>query len=407
MSPATSERRRGMISSLLAGLLGGLVVLVIGSVLIATDVIDTGDTTREIVRQPPITRPAGDSAGRTPAQIYKKEGKGVVFVEANGVTSGDSTFGLPDQGGSATGSGFLVDGDGTIVTNAHVVEGSGDVNVRFGENSPSIDATVKGRDPSTDLAVLKIDPDRVEGGRPLPLGDSKSVAVGDPVVAIGNPFGFTRTVTTGIVSALARQITAPNGFPIRNVIQTDAAINPGNSGGPLLDADGKVIGINSQIATGGTGNGSVGIGFAVPIDTAKELLPKLKEGGKIERAYLGIEMSTVTRQLAEDLDLPVDQGALIQTVVSGGPADDAGLRGGGTDTGEGVAGGGDVLVKIDGEEIRTSDDVAVAIADNQPGDKIQVEYYRGDDMRRATVDLGTRPARLENTQDDEGGFPLP
>ena len=410
MSPMTSDRRRPLLANLLAGVLGGLVVLVLGSILIATGVIDTGKTTREVVRQPALTQPAaGSEGGRTVAEIYKEEGRGVVFVEANGVTSGDSTFGLPGQGGSATGSGFVVDDDGTIVTNAHVVEGSEDVNVRFGENGPSVDAVVKGRDPSTDLAVLKIDPDEAKGVDPLPLGDSKTVAVGNPVVAIGNPFGFTRTVTTGIVSALARQIEAPNGFPIRNVIQTDAAINPGNSGGPLLDADGKVIGINSQIATGGSGSGSVGIGFAVPIDTAKELLPKLREGGKIERAYLGIEMSSVTEQLARDLKLPVEQGALIQTVVSGGPADDAGLRGGGTDTDSGVAGGGDVLVEVDGKEIKTGDDVAAAIADNQPGDKIRVEYYRGDDKRTATVDLGKRPASLESqsSQDEEDGFPLP
>jgi putative serine protease PepD len=401
MSPVT-HRNRSLVANLLAGALGGLVVLAVGVVLIATDVIDTGGETREVVREPAIARPGGSRDGRTVAEIYKEEGKGVVFVEASGVSGGESAFGLPDQGGTATGSGFLVDREGTIVTNAHVVEGSTDVSVRFGENSPSVDATVKGRDPSTDLAILEIDPDEAEDARPLPLGDSKSVAVGNPVVAIGNPFGFTRTVTTGIVSALARQITAPNGFPIRNVIQTDAAINPGNSGGPLLDADGKVIGINSQIATGGAGSGSVGIGFAVPIDTVKELLPKLKRGAKIERAYLGIEMTTVTEEIASDLDLPVEQGALIQTVVSGGPADDARLRGSGSTTGS----GGDVLVNVDGEEIRTSDDVAVAIADNQPGDKIKVEYYRGDDKRMATVDLGKRPTQLQ-TEDDGGGFPLP
>jgi S1-C subfamily serine protease len=404
MSPATSHGRRTLAANLLAGVLGGIVVLVIGAALIATDVIDTGDDTREVVRQPAIARPAGSEGGRTVAEIYKEEGKGVVFVEASGVSGGESAFGLPDQGGgTATGSGFLVDDEGTIVTNAHVVEGSKDVSVRFGENSPAVDATVKGRDPSTDLAILEIDPDDAQGARPLPLGESKSVAVGNPVVAIGNPFGFTRTVTTGIVSALARQITAPNGFPIRNVIQTDAAINPGNSGGPLLDADGKVIGINSQIATGGTGNGSVGIGFAVPIDTAKELLPKLREGGKIERAYLGIEMSTVTEELAGDLDLPVERGALIQTVVSGGPADDAGLRGSGGTTGS----GGDVLVAIDGERIEGSDNVAAAIADNQPGDQVRVEYYRGDDRRTATVELGKRPDQVQSQQEDGGGFPLP
>jgi S1-C subfamily serine protease len=413
MSPVTSERRRPLVANLLAGVLGGLVVLVLGSILIATGVIDTGDTTREIVRQPALTQPAsGSKSGRTVADIYKDEGKGVVFVEARGVSSGDSTFGLPDQGGAtATGSGFLVDDNGTILTNAHVVEGSNDVNVRFGENGAFVDAQVKGRDPSTDLAVLKIDADKAKGASPLPLGDSKHVAVGNPVVAIGNPFGFTRTVTTGIVSALARQITAPNGFPIRNVIQTDAAINPGNSGGPLLDSGGNVIGINSQIATGGSGNGSVGIGFAIPINTAKQLLPKLKEGGSIERAYLGVEMVSVTDQLARDLNLPVKQGALIQTVVDGGPADKAGLRGGRTDTDAGVAAGGDLLVKVDGKAIKAPDDVAAAVDDDRPGDRVEIEYYRGNDKRTATVVLGKRPASLQTSspqdQSPDGGIPLP
>jgi S1-C subfamily serine protease len=400
----TSERRRHLLASLLSGVLGGLVVLVVGSILIATDVIDTGDTTREVMRQPALSQPAstGSREGRTVADIYRQEGKGVVFVEARGVSSGDSPFGLPDQGSTATGSGFVVDKDGTILTNAHVVEGSDGVSVRFGEDGASIDADVKGRDPSTDLAVLKIDPSKAKGVAPLPLGRSRNVEVGDPVVAIGNPFGFTRTVTTGIVSALQRQITAPNGFPIRNVIQTDAAINPGNSGGPLLDERGQVIGINSQIATGGSGGGSVGIGFAVPIDTARELLPKLKEGGQIERAYLGIEMASVSDQIAKDLNLPTKDGALIQTVVDRGPADDAGLRGGRTTTDTGIAAGGDLLVKVDGKAIKSPDDVAAAIADDQPGDRIEVEYYRGDDKRTTTVKLGKRPASLQPESPDNG-----
>ena len=215
------------------------------------------------------------------------------------------------------------------------------------------------------------------------------------MVAIGNPFGFQRTVTTGIVSALQREITAPNGFQIRNVIQTDASINPGNSGGPLLDGEGRVIGINSQIATGGTSQGSVGIGFAVPINTAKALLPELRQGDEIKRAYLGLTMADVDEDVANDLDLPVDHGALIQQAVEGGPADDAGLRGsGGGATSGNVTGGGDVLVKVDGDEVENSGDVAAAIEDNNPGDTIEVEYYRGDDLKTATVKLGERPAEL-------------
>ena len=410
-------------ANLLSGVLGGLVVLVLGAVLIATDVIDTGETTREVVRQSPISRPAADGAdrARTVADIYKQEGRGVVFVEARGASGDDSVFGIPRQEGRATGSGFVVDRDGTIVTNAHVVEGSRDVSVRFGEEGEAIKASVKGRDPSSDLAVLRIDPAKAKGITPVPLGDSTKTAVGDPVVAIGNPFGFTRTVTTGIVSAKQRQITAPNGFPIRNIIQTDASINPGNSGGPLLDADGRVIGVNSQIATGGGGGGSVGIGFAVPVNTVKELLPQLKQGGRIERAYLGIEMATVTDEVAKDLNLAAKEGALIQDVVQGGPADDGGLRGGRTGTGDGVAAGGDLIVRVDGKAIKTADDVATAIADDKPGEQIEIEYFRGDDRRTATVKLAARPNRLQQQRggsspdapqppDGNGGgdpFPLP
>ena len=373
-------------------------MLVLGAVLISTDVIDTGDTTtREVVRGAAVTQPAndrGDGKGRSVSDIYKDEGRGVVFIRARGVSSGEeSPFGLPqDPGGTATGSGFVLDEDGTILTNAHVVAGSKDVQVRFAENSDFVDVEVAGRDPSNDLAVLKVDPKDAKLV-PLPLGDSSNVTVGDPAIAIGNPFGFSRTVTTGIVSALQRQIEAPNGFPIRNVIQTDASINPGNSGGPLLDGQGRVIGINTQIATGGS-SGSVGIGFAVPINTAKDVLPQLKRGGEVQRAYLGIEMGDVTAQIAEDLNLPVKRGALIGSVVDGGPADDAGLRGGRTPTGEGIVAGGDLIVRVDGEQVKAADDVANAIADNKPGDEVKVEYYRGDDKKSTTVKLGKRPATL-------------
>jgi S1-C subfamily serine protease len=270
------------------------------------------------------------------------------------------------------------------------------VTVSFEENGDSIDAQVKGRDPSTDLAVLKVDPDKVKNAPPLPLGDSSSAEVGDPLVAIGNPFGFTRTVTTGIVSAVAREIKAPNGFSIPNVIQTDASINPGNSGGPLMDSQGRVIGINSQIATGG-GSGSVGIGFAIPINTAKRLLPQLRQGGRIERAYLGITMAPVTDRVAEDLNLAQSHGALITCVVHGGPADGAGLHGGRTGTTTGIPAGGDLLVQVDGVKIETPEDVSGAISDDKPGETIQVGYYRGDHRRTAKVKLAARPAKVDDS----------
>ena len=196
-------------------------------------------------------------------------------------------------GGIATGSGFLIDNEGHIVTNNHVVEGATKVEVRLGSSDTEHEAEVVGTDPATDVALLKIDVP-ADQQHPLALGNSAKVQVGDPVVAIGNPFGLDRTVTAGIVSALQRQIQAPNGFSISHVIQTDAAINPGNSGGPLIDAEGKVIGINSQIQTGGSGDGNVGIGFAVPINTAREVVEQLEEHGKVEHAFIGITGGSIT-----------------------------------------------------------------------------------------------------------------
>jgi S1-C subfamily serine protease len=415
MNPVTSpDKQRPMASNLIAGALGGLIVLVLGAVLIATDVIETGDSTTVVREQAPISQPASDpgaSGGRTVQDIYREEGRGVAFIRAEGV-SGSSVFGQEE--GLATGSGFVVDDDGTILTNAHVVDGAEQVSVSFEEGGESIDADVKGVDPDTDLAVLKIDPGEVEELTVLPLGDSSKLQVGDPVVAIGNPFGLQRTVTTGIVSALQRQIDAPSGFSISNVIQTDASINPGNSGGPLLDAQGRVIGINSQIATGG-GQGSVGIGFAVPVNTAKDLLPSLREGKEIERAYLGVRMADVTEDVAAELDLPVDHGALIERVEDGGPAEEAGLRAAETDFSGQVTDPGDVIVAVDGEPVRSADDVVSAVAGKQPGDTIELEVYRGDDKRTERVELGERPEALganvepapEDEQQEDPLFPPP
>jgi len=411
MTDTTPPQKRSSIPTFLAGALGGLIVLVLGAALIATDVIDTGDDSTRVVRESIPTRDVSDDGsgdGRTVADIYKQEGAGVVFVVAQQeASSGDSPFGSPDGGGEATGSGFVVDKQGTIVTNAHVVGDADQVQVRFKEDGDLVDAEVVGTDASTDVAVLKVDPDDADL-QPLPLGSSGDAQVGDAVVAIGNPFGYTRSVTTGIVSAKQRQITAPNGFSIENVIQTDAAINPGNSGGPLLDAEGRVIGINSQIATGGS-QGSVGIGFAVPIDTVKNLLPSLKQGEEIERAFLGIEMIGVTEDLARDLNLESDSGALIQKVVEDGPAAKAGLRAGSTSTGDGIAAGGDLIVEVDGEAVKTPDDVPAAIADAKPGDKVEVVFYRGDERKTVQVELGKRPPSLnsDQQQQDDGGGTLP
>jgi S1-C subfamily serine protease len=407
MSP---EKPRTAASTLVAGALGGLIVLVLGAVLIATDVIDTGDT-RTVREQTPITQPAADpgaNGGRTVQDIYRAEGPGVAFIQSEGVSE-SSVFGQEE--GTATGSGFVVDEDGTIVTNAHVVDGAEEVTVSFEEGGDSIDAEVKGVDPDTDLAVLKIDPGAVEDLTVLPLGDSSDVQVGDPVVAIGNPFGLQRTVTTGIVSALQRQIDAPSGFDISNVIQTDASINPGNSGGPLLDSQGRVIGINSQIATGG-GQGSVGIGFAVPVNTLRDLLPDLRQGEEIERAYLGVRMATVNEDIASEADLPVDSGALVETVEEDTPAAEAGLRG--TETNElsgNVTRAGDIIVGINGEPVKSADDVVAAVAGMQPGDTAELEIYRGDEKRTVSVELGERPEELGQAapqqEEEDSPFPLP
>src|ERR671915_245974 len=410
MSPVMSpEKPRTAASTIVAGALGGLIVLVLGAVLIATDVIDTGDTTN--VSEPQtISQPASDpgaTGGRTVQDIYRDEGPGVAFIQAEGVSE-SSVFGQEE--GTATGSGFVVDEDGTIITNAHVVDGADEVTVSFEEGGDSIDAEVKGVDPDTDLAVLKIDPGEVEDLTVLPLGDSSELQVGDPVVAIGNPFGLQRTVTTGIVSALQRQIDAPSGFDISNVIQTDASINPGNSGGPLLDSQGRVIGINSQIATGG-GQGSVGIGFAVPVNTAKDLLPELRQGKEIERAYLGVSMATVNEDVANEADLPVDSGALVESVEDGTPAEDAGLRGSEPDqlSGE-LTRPGDIIVGINGRPVESADDVVSAVAGMQPGDTARLEVYRGDDKRTVEVELGERPAELGRAapqEEEDSPFPLP
>jgi S1-C subfamily serine protease len=392
-------------NSLFSGLLGGLVVAVVVAILLAAGVIDTGDdspaprpTIAQAVPDRPVSNDQGSQgSGKSVSQIYDQDGPGVAFIQSQ---IGGAA------GSEATGSGFVLDKQGYIATNAHVVEGARSVQVSFDDNSGDlIDAKVVGADPSTDIALIKIDPKSTKL-RPLALGDSEKAKVGDPVVAIGNPFGYSRTVTTGIVSAKQRRIEAPNGFQIDNVIQTDAAINPGNSGGPLLDANGRVIGVNSQIATGGS-KGSVGIGFAVPVNTVKTVAPQLKKGGQIDRAYLGITSARITKQIAGDLHLPTDKGALVQEAVPGGPADKAGIHGGRTPLQGQIAAGGDLIVEVDGRKINSPDDVAAAIADNKPGDRISVKYLRGGKQREAQVTLGKRPSQVPGQDPGGSGGILP
>src|SRR3954467_14474808 len=362
---------------------GGLVVLAFGVVLIQTGVVDTGDDngSAPVIGPAPLARPASDtSQGLTVHDIYQRDADGVAFIRSTIVQKTPSVFGLPQQQSSqATGSGFLIDNDGHILTNAHVVEGAKSVTVQLGHGDEQ-SAQVVGSDPSSDIALLKVD--NTEGANPLSLGDSSKVEVGDPVVAIGNPFALDRTVTSGIVSALQRQIQAPNGFSISDVIQTDAAINPGNSGGPLIDAAGRVIGINSQIESQSGGN--VGIGFAVPINTARDVVQQLLATGKVQHAFLGITGADVTSQLADVLNLPVKDGALVQSVVKGSPADDAGIQGGSATVsfgGQQIRAGGDIITAIDGNAVHNMDDVVNAVAAKKPGDKVEMTLAHGQDTR--------------------------
>ncbi len=390
--------RSAMPVAVASAVLGG------GVVAGAVGLMDVGahETTTTVIQQSPLgagRNAAAADGALTARDIYRRDSPGVVYVKADVVQTTDAAsspfdFGAPQQRrGTSTGSGFVIDRSGDILTNAHVVDGAVKVTIQLADKQ-TVDARVVGRDVSSDLAVLKVDPDGLDL-QPLPLGSSGATQVGDPVIAIGNPFGLDRTLTTGVVSALQREITAPNNFRIANVIQTDAAINPGNSGGPLIDAAGRVIGINSQIETGTSGSGgSIGIGFAVPIDTAKQILPVLKRGGTVQRAYLGITSLTIDSSVA-DANLPVQEGVLVQSVEQGSPAQRAGIRAGAisaqTQDGMALQLGGDIIQRIDGKPVRTSDDVGAAIATKKPGTSVSVALLRGKSKRTVQVKLSPRP----------------
>jgi S1-C subfamily serine protease len=314
-------------------------------------------------------------------EIYDGARKSVLFVQARVVRPQRSPFGPRLREGISTGTGFVIDDSGSVVTNAHVVENARDVAIRVDENT-LLPAEVVGADEGDDIALLHVDPDKLDAP-PLPLGDSDAVEVGDPVLALGNPLGLEDTITAGIVSAKQRRITAPNQLTIENVIQTDAAVNPGNSGGPLLDSEGRVIGINSQIATSGPGDtGFIGIAFAVPVNTVKEVVPDLADDGKVERPTLGVTAVTLTPQLAHQLELDPSSGALVVAVAQDSAADDAGIRGGAA-AGGALTGDGDVIVRVGDRRIASSEDLLNAIADLRPGDSVTIELVR--DGRHRTV----------------------
>jgi len=382
--------------------LGGLVVAVAGLMAIAAGWIDSSSTTSApaaaAFSSAPLTEPAvSGGKGLTVNDIYRSDSPGVAFIQATQPPQAPSPFnpfGSGGGGGVATGSGFVIDHAGHVLTNAHVVNGASKITVQLGngDNSQAVPAQVIGKDESTDIALLKINvpSDQLH---PLAFGDSTAVRVGDPVVAIGNPFALDRTATAGIVSALQRQIKAPSGFTIDNVIQTDAAINPGNSGGPLIDAAGRVIGINSQIESQSGGN--VGIGFAVPINTARDVVQQLLSTGKVQHAFLGITGTDVTSQLAGVLNLPVKDGALVQAVQKGSPAAAAGVHGGSAAVsinGQQIQAGGDIITAVDGNAVHGMDDVVSAIAAKKPGDKVTLDLAHGQSTRTVTVTLGNRPA---------------
>ena len=386
-----------------SALAGGVVVAVLGLVAIGTGLVDAGGdsttTTTTVPADTAQTALASNGQGKALSvnQIYSEDSPGVVYItaEQKAQSTPFNPFGQ-SQGGTATGSGFVIDNSGHILTNNHVVAGSDNVTVRVGgEDGQTFDAKVVGSDPSTDVAVLAVDSgsDQLQ---PLELGSSSGVKVGDPVVAIGNPFGLDRTATAGIVSAVQRQISAPNGFTIENAIQTDAPINPGNSGGPLLDSEGKVIGINSQIESGGQSEGNVGIGFAVPIDTAQEIAQQLIADGSVQHAFMGISGADLTPDIANVLNLDANSGALVQAVVPGSPADKAGITAGDatvTVGGQRIRAGGDVITAVDGNPVTGMDDVIAAVDAKQPGDSLQLTLLRGGNERTVSVDLTDRPAQ--------------
>jgi putative serine protease PepD len=341
-----------------------------------------GATTTTVIERPATVPASTATATASPSTsdgtewtaLYAAAAPGVVNITSEGISSSTPDpfgQGAPSQG-TATGSGFVVDGEGHIVTAAHVVDGASKITIRFNDGTSAV-ATLQGMDDATDVAVLKVDPAGLKL-HPLELGSSGALKVGDELAAIGSPFGYASSLSTGIVSGLDRTIEAPNGFTVAHAIQTDAALNPGNSGGPILDADGRVVGVADQIATGGTEQ-SAGVGFAVPIDLVAGEIDQLAAGKRVAHAYLGVSTG----------DTAGTAGAAVGEVVQGGPAASAGLR------------AGDVVTAVDGTPIDGSADLVAAIAAKKPGDRITLTVARGSGTETVTATLGTQPAQRTAT----------
>lgn len=383
-----NEKRR-MSTRRVAAVIVGAAALGAGATFGATSALDSPPRSA-VVTAVPAAHPASISAatGLTPTQIYDQATPGVVDIQVTSTTSAPFGFfdGRRQQQGE--GSGFVLDTKGDIVTNQHVVSGATSVTVQFSDGSTA-KAAVVGSDPGTDVAVIHVDVDASKL-HPLSLGTSSSVKPGEGVVAIGSPFGLAGSMTAGIVSAVGRTIDAPDGTPITGAIQTDASINHGNSGGPLIDANGDVVGMNSQIDS--NSGGSDGVGFAIPIDTVDSVATQLIAGKTVQHAYLGVQIQTVTPTAASTLSIPV--GAQVAQVVAGSPADRAGLKAGAarrTVGGSTYTTDGDVIVAVDGTAIASASDLQAAIAAHKPGDSVTLKVSRSGSERSVTVTLGTRP----------------
>jgi S1-C subfamily serine protease len=390
-----------MAGALLVAAVAGGTVAVAGA-----DVAGLGEgttTVREIREVPLINDVSSRStsrSGMTLREIYKRDAPAVVQVTSTTkvrLPQNDffsNPFGLPGtEVQRALGSGFVIDKAGYIITNYHVIGDAQSVQVSF-SNNDTMKARIVGRDSFTDVALLKVGASS-RALKPLQLGNSDTVQVGDQVAAIGNPFGYDRSITLGIVSALQRSLTAPSGSPIDHVIQTDAALNHGNSGGPLLNAQGEVIGVSSAISTGDTGSeGNVGIGFAIPINTVKDVVAELRAHGRVDHPYLGVTAHPISPKIAKLFGLPAEAGLLVERVVPGSGADLAGLQGG-ADTaivaGESYQLGGDLIVKAGGVPVTSTERLREVVTEHKPGDTLAIEYYRGSEQRTANVKLGRQP----------------
>ena len=370
------------------------------AVMLGTGLVPIKTETRTVVEKADTNAVSMSTSGLTPEKIYDTYAQGVVEVVSTFAGSSSTSPFEPSgsQSQQALGTGFVVSKDGYILTNAHVVDNSGQtaesVTVGFkgeGSETKKVDATIVGVDNSSDVALLKIDPSEAGDLTVLPLGDSDKLKVGEQVVAIGNPLGFDFTLTTGVVSALDRELQSPNGSVIANGIQTDAAINHGNSGGPLIDATGHVIGINEQIAS--QSGAPEGIGFAVPINTAIRVMDQLKSDGKATYAWLGIQGQTMSADIASALGVD-GEGVLVAQVVDGSPAAEAGIKGGSDQTslqGQPYVVGGDVITAIDGEQVSSMEQLAGIVSQHAPGDEVKLSVLRDGSASELTVTLSERP----------------